>query len=550
MGSTMLVLTLLVNLSLGITQSAVDVMIDTQVLQGKTYPEYISFNLEFPGVTFNDDKNGDKVTFLAKQLAPSYLRLGGNSASVAVYKIGRELECKPHNNSGPRTSPGVGMAETCFTLDQLNTTTRFVRDIGGKLIFDLNEYYSYGSPGEDLGGGPRPQRAGPLNLSNAADLLESLANSHPDLIPSRVTLGNELPNNLSPNITASDFRELATLLKSVFNPVTPPNSSSQTSSSVSSTASEENQELKKPLLMGTDAWWNNASWVERFFAANPPDLAAYTYHMYLLGEDVSSERLRNHTILDSAGEFTQNYANVIIQSGRNNMPLWLTETGAAWGGAIDMYGPKFVDGFWFVDQLGLLATRTVVVQHRHALVGSWGPCFIGPAPNFIPRPDFFTAVIWKRLVGEEAFGVKVIHQTAADADVRVYAHCQAKASGRGLVLIAINLGTTSREIKLNISGVNSFPATAGRYWLSAPDNNMTSDGILLNDKLLQVTRAPPPNHQGSSRTSQHHHTLKVDGWVMPSLMPTFVSLASRSLQLPALGYGFFTINVVPPSACS
>jgi hypothetical protein len=162
----------------------------------------------------------------------------------------------------------------------------------------------------------------------------------------QITLGNELPNNLSPAVTAIDFAAFAQLLR------------------------ESNA---TPQLLGTDAWWKNQSWV-RDLLTHPelPELGAFTFHLcvrsltvnlgpqwsptvsipdvvktvdppppnrYLLGEDISESRLLDPAVLDSAVTFANGYNAELARGGRAGLPLWITEAGAAWGGAIDTFGP-------------------------------------------------------------------------------------------------------------------------------------------------------------------------------------------------------------------
>ena len=67
---------------------------------------------------------------------------------------------------------------------------------------------SYPAPNVDPRFGKWKPRPGPLNASNARDLLEYLY-AHA-LEPSMITFGNEAANSLLPNISASDFRWVRT----------------------------------------------------------------------------------------------------------------------------------------------------------------------------------------------------------------------------------------------------------------------------------------------------------------------------------------------------
>eukprot|EP00038_Savillea_parva_P002288 m.112678 g.112678 ORF g.112678 m.112678 type:complete len:572 (-) comp10788_c0_seq5:108-1823(-) len=496
-------------------------------LVGRTRPEYVSFNFEFgTGGAGGPTEGLARLEFLTRQLAPAFLRVGGNSADVTVYALGREAGCKPHNNSGPHGAPGVGMAERCFTPEQLHSTAEFARQTGIKVVFDVNEYYSYGSPGENLGGGPRPQRQGPINLTNAEDLLAWWAENPTDA-PAMVTLGNELPNNLSPAVTATDFAAFNRLLH---------RAATQYASAHGNHSASPPTWI--PTLLGTDAWWKNQTWV-RTLVAQPelPPLAAFTFHLYLLGEDISADRLLDPSVLDSAVTFASGYNVELAKGGRAGLPLWITEAGAAWGGDVDTFAPSYIDGFWFLDQLGSLAQHNVVVQHRHALAGSWGPCFIGEGPAYIPRPDYFTAVLWRQLVGTGVVGVT----TTSDGNgsgkeevagtLRVYAHCHASSPHDTLTLVIINL--VNRSWAARIDGLTT-QTPVDTYWLT-PGNataGLVSSTVALHGETLTVHGGP-------------------DGpWSLPNMVPTVDRLGDGgTLNVPPLRYGFVTVPLSVP-ACA
>lgn len=47
--------------------------------------------------------------------------------------------------------------------------------------------------------------------------------------------------------------------------------------------------------------------------------------------------------------------------------LLFVVAGCAWGGELSGVADSFIGGFWWLDQLGQLATEGVVTQHRHTV---------------------------------------------------------------------------------------------------------------------------------------------------------------------------------------
>lgn len=111
--------------------------------QHETLPEYVSFNLdvhdkseEYPawvnssainGVDFKDPD----LVFLASQLAPAVLRIGGSEEDITVYALEPGIECEP--------VPHVG--NFCLTADRWQEITDFGATTGARISFGLNAMY-------------------------------------------------------------------------------------------------------------------------------------------------------------------------------------------------------------------------------------------------------------------------------------------------------------------------------------------------------------------------------------------------------------------------
>ncbi len=147
-------------------------------------------------------------------------------------------------------------------------------------------------------------------------------------------------------------------------------------------------------------------------------------------------------------------------------PMWLTETGeAACGG--DPVASSFVDSFRLMDQLGSLAQRSVRTVMLNTLAASdYG---LLDEATLEPRPNFWAAVMWKRLMGTRAVDPGV----AASDGFRVYGQCTAGQAGR-VTIVAINFGKEEKSLTLGEAGK--------RYTLSSPDP--LGKVVLLNGTKL------------------------------------------------------------------
>ena len=150
-------------------------------------------------------------------------------------------------------------------------------------------------------------------------------------------------------------------------------------------------------------------------------------------------------------------------------PLWVTETGEGSCGG-DTWAAQFVDSFRLLDRFGSLAQKGVRTIMQNTLASSdYG---LLDEDTLDPRPNYWAALLWKRLMGTRALDPGV----PATENLRVYAQCMNSSSG-GVALVIVNLDKTS-EASLKL------PISAERYTLSSPD--LFSATVLLNGKELKV----------------------------------------------------------------
>lgn len=149
-------------------------------------------------------------------------------------------------------------------------------------------------------------------------------------------------------------------------------------------------------------------------------------------------------------------------------PIWLNETAQASCGG-DRWAAGFLDTFRYIDQMGRLAKQGVsVIMHNTLAASDYG--LIDEA-TLEPRPNYWAAVLWRRLMGEIALDAGPIRP-----GFHIYAHCLRGRAG-GVALAAINLDR-SHAASLSLS----FPAE--RYTLSAED--LEGQAIRLNGKPLRM----------------------------------------------------------------
>ncbi len=149
-------------------------------------------------------------------------------------------------------------------------------------------------------------------------------------------------------------------------------------------------------------------------------------------------------------------------------PIWLTETAdAACGG--NPWDAAFLDSFRYLDQLGRFAKSGVSVVMHNTLSGSdYG---LLDERTFAPRPNYWAALLWHRLMGPIVLNAG----TRGQDDLHVYAHCDPEWPG-GVTVLAIN--ATDNQQTLTI------PLAARRYTLQA--SHLRSGTVQLNGTILSL----------------------------------------------------------------
>ncbi len=177
------------------------------------------------------------------------------------------------------------------------------------------------------------------------------------------------------------------------------------------------------------------------------------------------------------------YYKAVREKHMPGAPIWLNETAQASCGG-DRWASTFLDSFRYIDQLGRLAKQDVdVVFHNTLAASDYG--LIDEA-TLTPRPSFWAAVLWRRLMGP------IVLDAGVKRDgLHVYAHCLAKRKG-GVALAVLNLNSEHLD-KLSI------PLGGLRYTLTAPD--IQSRTLELNGRGLSLQRKDKmPVMQGSPTT--------------------------------------------------
>jgi heparanase 1 len=428
-----------------------------------------------------------KLRALAQALSPAYLRIGGTTADKVYYDM---------SDAPPAAAPDPYLY--VMTRAQWDGVNDFASALGMRVLFTIN-----------AGPGPRDKNLA-WTPDNAQVLLAYTASKRYDV--ALWELGNEvdafpLAHGLSFVISPQQLAQDVVVAKTLVAATTP----------------------GVPLGAPSSAYWpvlgEAIPFYPAFMDAGGGPLDVVTWHYYPTQSHrcpIATRRADPSLMLDPSTLDEIDRWAADVEGAAQGKPVWLGETGNAQCGGEPGVSDAFAGGFWWLDELARVARRGERVVVRQTLSGSdYG--LIDDA-TLAPRPDYWTSVLWRRLVG-----ATVLDATGGDDPLlRVYAHCTRagapdQASG-AVTLVVLNLDpATGVELNLDAMGGDS----ADVYALSSSDPSSTS--VALNGTTL----------------------ASGDDGSLPPLAPAAVTRAGGALRatLPPASYGFVVVPGAAAAAC-
>ena len=363
--------------------------------------------------------------------------------------------------------PGVmagplGKVGCDITAARWRELAAFAASVNASLVFGVDSLTRAGAAEE-----------GPIDLDNADRLFKLAAG---DAGSKRALLGWELGNepinwrekgytNLTARQHAADFSALRDHLSRVFNAWARP-----------------------PLVLGPDVWGvaqrggTAAAYLRQFLEAKP-DVDIVTIHIYSLwipSTNTSAADFYNETRLDVSKQGASTARRIVdaatAQRGGAQTPLWVGEGSPTWEVVCDhgcgALSRNLTFEIAYLDQMGSFAASGVSLFARQSLGST-----IKPETNTSggPAPGFWSAILWKKLMGEAVLNVSV----AAGQGLRAYAHRAASGSS-AFTLLMLNVNSKAADVRLQTPC-----AAALRYTLTAGPETQKGSSVLLNGKLLR-----------------------------------------------------------------
>ncbi|XP_010533116.1 PREDICTED: heparanase-like protein 3 [Tarenaya hassleriana] len=469
----------------------------------------------------NLDLSNNILQNAIKAFAPLKIRLGGTLQDIVVYET-PELKqpCVPFTRN---SSVLFGFTEGCLPMRRWDEINAFFQRTGAEVVFGLNAL-----SGRKVQ--PDGSAVGAWDYTNAESFIRYTAQKNYTI--HGWELGNELCGNgvgarVSANQYALDTIALGNIVNRVYKDVS-----------------------SKPMVIGPGGFFD-ASWFKEYLDKTVNSLDAATHHIYNLGPGVDDhlvEKILDPSYLDGEANTFRSLRDV-IKSSPTKAAAWVGEAGGAYNSGHNLVSNAFVYSFWYLDQLGMSSLYDTKTYCRQSLVG--GNYGLLNTTNFTPNPDYYSALLWHRLMGRNA----LFTSFSGSKKIRSYTHCAKQSKGITVLLMNLdNTTTVQARVEFNGSSIlrhtvhhrhgskssrkRAFPGLPrpwvskglmGReeYHLTPKDGDLHSQSVLLNGNVLSV-----------SPTGE-----------MPSLEPRSVS-STDPITVSPLSIVFVHMpNVVAP-ACS
>ncbi|CAJ2648090.1 unnamed protein product [Trifolium pratense] len=422
----------------------------------------------------NLDLDNKILSNAIKAFDPLRIRIGGSLQDQIIYQFGPQKNC----TQMIKKDDGLfGFSVGCLPQNRWDRVNDFFNKSGVKLTFGLNALIGKKNSKED-----KLNYMGNWNPLNAITLMKYTILKGYKI--DSYELGNELcSEGVSARIDSVQYAKDITKLRFIINKLYP-------------------NVTTRPKVLGPAGFYGK-EWFDSFLQnVGPGVVDGVTHHIYNLGAGVDQdliEKVQDPYFLSQIAQ-TFKDVSVAVKEFTPWAGAWVGESGGAYNSGGKDVSHTFVNGFWYLDQLGMTSTFNHKVYCRQALIG--GNYALLNTTTFIPNPDYYGALLWHRLMGSKVLSVS--HE--GSPYLRTYAHCSKK--GPGITVLIINMSKSTFNFSL-VNDMNLYPedyTTEGsvqtstsnsmddkqmreEYHLTPKDGNIQSDVVLLNGTPLKLTES-------------------------------------------------------------
>jgi len=389
-------------------------LVADETVVAKVDPRYQSYNIEMVEVTGGtfwqpyDSGNGrvvrppidltsTKLRNLARALGPAYIRISGSWANDTYFD--------PDATAGAPAPKGF---RGTLTGAQWAAAGRFADAVDGRIVTS----FASNSEVRDANGAWKPDQARALLRFSKAHGVPVVAAE----LFNEPNLGVGMPAGYDADDFARDLRTFRQLLT---------DEAPEVKLVGPGTTAEFTPSIIKPTISSTD-----------ILDRTGPIFEAFSYHSYpkvseRCGSTAGPDLALDEGFLTTVQQDAAHYAT-LHDRYEPDAPLWTTETAeAACGG--DRWAATYADVIRYVNTLGQLANGNGnVVFHNTLAASDYG---LVDEDDFTPRPDYWAAVLWSRLMGPTVLRAR---PSSSIDDLWVYAHCTPTAKAGHVTYAVVN----------------------------------------------------------------------------------------------------------------
>lgn len=430
----------------------------------------------------NLDLTNPLLSKAIQAFSPLRIRVGGSLQDQVVY--GTPNLGSPCNPFTKVSSGLFGFSQGCITMERWDAINDLFLNTGAVITFGLNALQGRQQKRRGVWGGA-------WNSSNAQEFMEYTVSMNYPI--DSWEFGNELSGSgIGASVGAEqygkDLVELQTIINQLYG------------------------NSRKPLVVAPGGFFDQKWFAQLLEVSGPNVLNAMTHHIYNLGagnDPHVANRILDPQYLSRVSDTFRDLQLTIQRHGPWSAP-WVGEAGGAYNSGSRLVSNTFLNSFWYLDQLGQSAKYDTKVYCRQTLIG--GNYGLLDTETFVPNPDYYSALLWHRLMGKGVLSIDI----SGSSYLRAYAHCGKQKGGVALLLLNLNrnmgfmvsvrndLNVDLKEgqgirrdnsfvhgLKRTVSWVGS-KASDGlekreEYHLMAQDGNPFARTMLLNGVPLELT---------------------------------------------------------------
>ncbi|KAJ4830812.1 hypothetical protein Tsubulata_045616 [Turnera subulata] len=412
----------------------------------------------------NLDINNEILFNAIKAFSPLKIRLGGTLQDKVIYDTPDNQQ--PCVQFVRNTSEMFGFTQGCLPMYRWDELSVFFKESGAKIIFGLNALSgrTIKSDGSAVGA---------WDYTNAESFIGYTVRKNYSI--HGWELGNELSGSgvgtrVAADQYASDTISLYNIVNSIYTG------------------------QPKPLIIAPGGFFDE-NWFKVFISKAGNSLDVITHHIYNLGPGVDEhlvEKILNPSYLDGEAS-TFSTLKSTIKNSSTSASAWVGEAGGAYNSGRNRVTNAFVFSFWYLDQLGMASKYDTKTYCRQTLIG--GNYGLLNTTTFVPNPDYYSALLWHRLMGQV-----VLPTSFSGTDkIRAYTHCAKQ--GKGITLLLINLdNSTTVQVDVSFNSSWSLPHLHKSYHHHHRSHRSRKSNLLLH-----------PHGSPSGATREEYHLTPKDG---------------------------------------